>query len=166
MNAFAEELNDLLVTTFHSILKLEESALEGIAQGVSLGEMHLLEAVARGKQGGRTISDIAAELNITLPSVTMAVNKLVRKGFVIKERSQEDKRVVYVLLSAEGRRAEVAHRYFHRQMVHEVTRGMSPQEEKALLKGLRKLRAFFDQQQHQLHNLLPKTAPHPQEAVD
>lgn len=155
MDAFSAELNDLLVTTFRSILKLEEHALTRIARGISLNEMHMLEAVAGGKSAGRSISDIAAELNITLPSVTMAVNKLERKGYVVKQKSEEDKRVVIVRLSAEGRRAEVAHRFFHRHMVHDITRGLSDREEAALLKGLRKLRLFFDEQQHHLDTLLP-----------
>lgn len=161
MDAFSAELNDLLVTTFRSILKLEELALTRIARGISLSEMHMLEVVAGGKSAGRSISDIAAELGITLPSVTMAVNKLEKKGFVVKQKSAEDKRVVIVRLSAEGRRAEVAHRFFHRHMVHDVTRGLTDREEATLLKGLRKLRSFFDEQQHHLDALLPNAGVRP-----
>ncbi len=159
MDAFSTELNDLLVNTFHSIMKLEEQSLDRIAKGITLNEMHMLEAVAGGKDNGRSISDIAAELDITLPSVTMAVNKLVRKGLVMKHKGEDDKRVVMVKLSPEGRRAEVAHRFFHRYMVQSITRDMTDAEEAALLRGLRKLRAFFDNQQHALDALLPAVHP-------
>lgn len=158
MDAFASALNDLLVNTFHSILKLEEQSLRRLnGTRLSLNELHLLEVVAKGRDAGRSITDIARELDITLPSVTTAVNKLEKKGFVSKRRSEDDKRLVMVELSQEGRRAEASHRFFHRHMVHSATEGMSKEERSALLKGLEKLHAFFRDQMPTWENALPRT---------
>lgn len=157
MDAFAMALNDLLVNTFNSILRLEEESLRRLSDGkLSINEMHFLEAIARGGAGGRSITDIARELSITLPSVTAAVNKLARKGYVVKARDEEDKRMVNVRLSREGQRAEVAHRFFHRQMVHSVSKRHGDDQRKTLLEGLHNLHAFFRSQEHQLDELLPK----------
>ncbi len=167
MDAFSSELNNLLVYTFRSILKLEEQSLDRIAKGITLNEMHMLEAVAGGREAGRSISDIAGDLGITLPSVTMAVNKLVRKGFLVKQKSEEDKRVVIVRLAPQGRRAEAAHRFFHRHMVQDITKDLTEDEEAAMLKGMRKLRAFFEKQEHALEQMLPPAFPNPsQEETD
>lgn len=148
MDAFAAALNDLLVNTFHDILKLEEEALRrSHAFHLSINEMHLLEAVAKGREEGRSITDIARELSITLPSVTAMVNKLVKKGYVEKSKSEGDKRLVIAKLTREGHRAETSHRYFHRNMVNMASQGLNEEERAALLKGLNNLHAFFKSQQ-------------------
>lgn len=46
---------------------------------MSISELHLVEAVGKCGGEGRTISGIAKELDITLPSVTVAINKLMKK---------------------------------------------------------------------------------------
>lgn len=151
MDAFAVALNDLLVTTFRDILKLEEEALRRSSEfSLSINEMHLLEAIARDKQNGRSITDIARELNITLPSVTAAVNKLERKGYVEKCRNEGDRRQVLARLTQIGRRAEASHRFFHRSMVSAASQGLQDEERAALLKGLHNLHAFFRSQQQEL----------------
>ena len=158
MDAFAVALNDLLVNTFHGILKLEEESLNRIsAYRLSINEMHLLEAIARGSEAGRSITDIARELSITLPSVTAAVNKLAKKGYLNKNKNDGDKRMVNVCLTNEGRRAEAAHRFFHRHMVVSVSKGLKDAEKAALLKGLENLDSFFKTQEHAWDQLLPHT---------
>ncbi|MDI9520630.1 MAG: MarR family transcriptional regulator [Bacillota bacterium] len=154
MDAFALALNDLLVNTFHDILKLEEASLaKASANQLSINEMHLLEAIAKGKDEGRSITDIARELSITLPSVTAAVNKLVKKGYVVKGKHEADKRLVIVYLTREGKRAETAHRFFHRTMVNAASQGLDEEEKAALLKGLNRLHQFFKDQK----SLTPET---------
>ncbi len=48
------------------------------------------------------MSDIAAKLNVTLPTTTIIVNNLVRKNLVQRDVSPEDRRIVLCRLSAEG----------------------------------------------------------------
>ena len=71
--------------------------------------------------------------------------KLVKKGYVEKNRSQVDGRVVHIKLTREGRRANTAHRYFHTRMVRAIANGLSPEEQSAMLKGMQKLNLFFNQ---------------------
>jgi len=164
MDAFAAALNDLLVNTFHSILKLEEESLSRIgAFPLSISEMHLLEAVGRGKDAGKSITDIAKELSVTLPSVTAAVNKLAKKGYLNKEKCENDRRMVFVRLSEEGRRAEASHRFFHRHMVNSASLDLKEDEKAALIRGLNNLHAFFRSQTHTWDQLLPKLEPTRQE---
>ena len=147
MDAFALVLNGLLMNTFHDILKLVENSLaKASANKLSINEMHLLEAIAKGKDEGRSITDIARELSITLPSVTAAVNKLVKKNYVIKGKHEADKRLVIVFLTHEGKRAEALHRLYHRAMVNAASQGLNDEEKDALLKGLTKLHNFFKEQ--------------------
>ena len=105
--------------------------------------MHAIEFVARDMEKGKTISDIAKYLRLTPPSVTVAVNKLVRKGFVEKARCSDDARVVYVKVTRLGKRANTMHRYFHRQMIRNITRELSQEDKDALIDVVQRLNDFF-----------------------
>ena len=105
MKPFEEQLNEVIVDTYRSILRVEENILKRSDQtDLSISEIHMLEAVGKGKDRRRTISELAEVLNITLPSVTVAINKLMKKGYVEKVRGEEDGRIVYVSLTRQGRR--------------------------------------------------------------
>jgi DNA-binding MarR family transcriptional regulator len=118
---------------------------------LSISELHMLEAIHRQPEKGRTITDIAQDLSITLPTVTVAVGRLAQKGYVRKHKGREDGRMVHVLLTEEGRRAEAAHRYFHRRMVQAVSQNIPQEEREVLLKGLRNLQAFLLKQEQNVH---------------
>ena len=147
MKPFEEQLNEVIVDTYRSILRVEENILKRSDQtDFSISEIHMLEAVGKGKDRRRTISELAEVLNITLPSVTVAINKLMKKGYVEKVRGEEDGRIVYVSLTRQGRRIDSAHRYFHESMVRSIIRDMTESEMQALYKGVMKLDAFLKEQ--------------------
>jgi len=146
-----QKLNSLLVETFRSILKVEEKSIKvmGIAN-LSINELHMLEAIGKqsapGAAGsGATISAIAQELGITLPSTTVMVNRLAQKGYVEKIKGQNDGRVVIVTLTRLGKKMDRAHRYFHRQMIRHIGLLLSDSEKEAFAKGVSRLDEFFRQ---------------------
>ncbi|MFZ5974014.1 MAG: MarR family winged helix-turn-helix transcriptional regulator [Bacillota bacterium] len=144
MDAFSVELNEILVDTFRCILKVEEQAIRKSERiDLSISEMHLIESVGKKNDPGRTISDIADDLSITLPSVTVAINKLMKKGYVKKVKSENDGRVVHVTLTELGLKIDAVHRYFHEKMVRSVAKELSDDEKNAMVKGIKKLNAFF-----------------------
>ena len=144
MDEFSKHLNELFVDTFRSILKVEEEMLRGsTAMDLTINEMHLIESVGKCRDEGRTISSIAEDIGITLPSVTVAINKLQKKGYVEKIRGKADSRTVFVKLTKSGKRIDAAHRYFHENMVRSVVSQMNEEEKKALFKGVVKLNSFF-----------------------
>lgn len=144
MDLFSEQLNDILVDTFRTILKVEEQLIKSSGKiDLSISELHLIESVGKNKEKGKTISDIADDLNITLPSVTVAINKLVRKGYVQKVKCENDGRVVYVSLTKLGKKMDAVHQYFHITMVRSVSKDLLEEEKNAMLKGIVKLNDFF-----------------------
>lgn len=145
MDAFAQQLNDIIVEAFRTILKVEERMLKSSRIDLSISEMHLIEAVGKGNHKGKTISNLALDLDITLPSVTVGINKLVKKGHVNKVKYDSDGREVYVILTRSGKKIDAVHRYFHENMVRKVSSGLSEDEKCAMLSGINKLNAFFKQ---------------------
>ena len=153
MDDFAKELNTLFVSTYRSITKVEEAMLKTLSAGsLTIREMHIIESIGKGGNDGVNITDIAQEMQITLPSVTIAIKKLENKGYVTKGRSREDGRRVYVHLTEAGRRAEVAHRYFHRQMLKAVCAKVSREQRPVLIEVIRALNEFLQGEVEQFEN--------------
>ena len=89
------------------------------------------------------MSELSERLRISPPSVTAAINKLVTKGYVEKEKSRKDGRMVHITLTKMGQKANLAHRYFHLRMVHSISKDLTEEEQAAMLKGMQKLNEFF-----------------------
>ena len=144
IDPFGKELNLLLEDTYQSIGRLEDAMVRDLSQGsITIGELHTIERVARRRDAGITITQIAQEMGITLPSVTATVKKLERKGLVTKERSPSDARQVVIRLTDAGRKADVAHRYFHRKMVLSIAASIPDAEKPVLLEALHRINDFF-----------------------
>ena len=149
MDQFSEQLNSLLVDTFRNILKVEQELVQRSGTDLSINELHMLEAVSKNRINGRTISDLASEMDISAPSVTVAVNKLQSKGYVMKDKCESDGRMVYVRLTKLGSKTNAAHQYFHQSLVRSVTRELEPNEQQAMYKGIVKLDEFFKKKLNQ-----------------
>ena len=147
MDISAQRMNEMLTAAYRSIIKVEELMLFDLSGGkLTLSEMHMLESI--GKRSGQsvTLTDVAQDLEITPPSVTAMAKRLERKGYITKDRSNEDGRRVHVVLTAAGRQAEIAHRYFRRKIIRELTAELNTDEKAAILTGLEKMNAFIRRQ--------------------
>ena len=112
-------INDTLVNLFNEIWELEKEAIiTEEFKDITNNDMHIIEAI--GLSGENTMSSVAKKLKITAGSLTTAVNALVRKAYVKRERSEEDRRVVYIALTEKGEKAFYHHEQFHRQMTNAV----------------------------------------------
>ena len=146
MDVRLTELNTLLVSTFDAILQVEEKSLRQAGGGdLSIAEFHTLECIGDGQDNRRTVGEIAEALDVTVPTVTVCVNKLVKKGYVTKTRSEKDARVAIIELTREGRKMNRLHRYFHEQMILAVEDEFSDEEMEILIRCLRKLNGFFEE---------------------
>lgn len=138
-----EIFNDVLVHLFNEIMRLEEDVLIGDGYSdITNNELHVIDAV--GPEGGN-MSGVAAKLRITMGSLTTSINGLVTKGYVERQRSEEDRRVVNVKLTGKGLGAYEKHREYHMQMVDAVMRTMDEEEIPILAKALTGLKDFFYQ---------------------
>lgn len=137
-----ERINDILVHLFNQIWKLEEEAIiTGEFRDISSNDMHIIEAI--GLRDDSTMSAVAKKLGITAGSLTASVNSLVNKKYVLRIRSQLDRRVVYIKLTEKGRRAFRHHENFHRKMTDAVVQSLSKEEISVLLRSLEGLSDFF-----------------------
>lgn len=144
MDTFAKVLNELMVDTFQSIMLVEEEAIKQSGKiKLSIGEMHLLEAVGKSDDQGKTVSEVAQALHVSRPSATIAINKLEKKGYLEKRVSEQDGRVVHVTLTKKGKRIDRFHHLYHYNLVKMITNDLDEQEKQSLVKAVAKINDFF-----------------------
>lgn len=149
MDPLVDEINQYLVTIFNEVLSIEEDALKGsLFQDVSVKEMHTIEAI--GMNRDRTMTQVANTLCVTVGTLTASIHNMVKKDYVERVRSEEDRRVVQLGLTKKGRVLYRLHDKFHREMVTETIDEMEPNEIDALIKGLRKLHEFLEKTKNKL----------------
>lgn len=137
-----ETINDILVNLFNEIWKLEEDAIiTEEFKDITNNDMHIIEAV--GLSGENTMSMVAKKMGITAGSLTTAVNGLVNKKYVTRQRSEQDRRVIFLRLTEKGVRAYEHHQEHHRRMTDAVIGTLKEDEIPILVKTLKGLSEFF-----------------------
>ena len=134
----------LMLQIFNMVMKTEEVAIREAAdsQNLSVAEMHTV--VAGGRGGGKTMTTIAGELRINVSTLSIAINKLEKKGCVRRIRNEEDRRVVRISLTAKGRRALDQHEKFYFDMVEEACGSMDEQGKRIFIQSLENMAEFFE----------------------
>ena len=135
-------LNEVLVKLFRNINLIEEREIcTGEYKDVTANDMHVIEAI--GTEEPKNMSTIARLLSVTVGTLTIAMNSLVKKGYVIRQRGTVDRREVYISLSEKGRKAYEHHARFHKAMIDSVSSELSQDEMEMLVKTLTKLNRWF-----------------------
>ena len=137
-----ETLNEDLVSLFRDVNDIEQKAIIiSEFSDITNNDMHVIDAI--GIDRPKNMSSIARELSVTVGTLTISVNSLVKKGYVVRNRSSEDRRVVFISLSEKGVKAYYHHKKFHEQMIDSVVKELTEEELEALVKALTKLNTWF-----------------------
>ena len=142
MANYSKGLNEMLVSLFNHVMDVEADAvITEEFSDITNNDMHIIEAVGIGEP--KNMSEIAKQLSVTVGTLTTNMNGLEKKGYIVRERSSEDKRVVYTTLTERGKKAFYHHRDFHKQMIKAAVTGLDDDEKRLLYKCLIKLDRFF-----------------------
>lgn len=139
---YTRGLNEMLVNLFNHVMDVEASAvITEEYQDITNNDMHIIEAVGIGEP--KNMSEIAKKLGVTVGTLTTNMNGLEKKDYIVRTRSSEDKRVVYITLTERGKKAFFHHRDFHKNMIKSAVAGLDDDEKRMLYKCLVKLDDFF-----------------------
>ncbi len=145
MDEYDLKINELLLDIFDKILLTEEKALSrGNFSDISVAEMHTLESI--GLYGNRTMSETAATLGVTTGTLTVAIDRLVRKTYVERRRDTQDRRVVRIALTRKGKLAYRMHSKFHTLLVDRIVSPLDEKERQILLNMLNGISDFVGEQ--------------------
>ncbi len=137
-----EVVNSLFVDVFNSILYLEDSYIaDKLKDKVTVNEVHVIEAIMNSEK--RSMGAIAKKLMITEGTLTTSVNRLVQKGYLSRERDEQDRRVYILGLTEKADQVMEVHKHFHDRMVQHVLD--NPNIDEKLVDSLESLKLFFNE---------------------
>lgn len=135
-------LNAVLVKLFRNIEEIEEQAIRTEEyKDMTTNDARVIEAI--GTEGQKNMTTVAKALHVTTGTLTISINSLVKKNYVERVRSEEDRRVVLVSLTEKGKKAFLHHQNFHEQMIDAIVEQLSEEEKAVLEKALNRLNDFF-----------------------
>lgn len=115
MAGFEYNTGNLIEDLFHNIQKQEQDFLEKHKfPDLTLSEVRTLNKV--GSCANPTISQLSSYLGVTLSTITITVNRLIQKGYLMKERKSRDRRLVNLWLTEKGKSVYVCHQTFQHRM--------------------------------------------------
>jgi len=94
-----------------------------------------------GTSGRMIMSDLAAALGVPLSTATHTVDRLVDKGLAVRNRSEQDRRVVQVEMSERGKAVQAMLRSKHQAMARSWLAPLSPAERDNFLELMAKISA-------------------------
>lgn len=80
--------------------KMHQELAETLERGITGNQFILMKIIH--DQGRMTVSAVAEELCVSLSAVTSLVDRLCKVGVMVRRRSEEDRRVVWLELTNEG----------------------------------------------------------------
>ena len=152
MQEYDQKVNELMLDIFDKILVTEERALsKGYFKDLSVAEMHTLESI--GLYDCKTMSETASTLGVTTGTLTVAVDRLVRKGYVKRKRDDKDRRVVRVQLTRQGKLAYRMHHKFHTLLVDRLVEPLDNAQKAIFLSTLQSISDFVNEQSRKYNEL-------------
>lgn len=111
----------------HFIRLMHQELVGTLEEGVTGQQFTVMKIIH--DRGRVTVTELADCLYVSLSAVTALVDRLCRAGMVLRQRSEEDRRVVWLELTAKGQetvaiclegRQRVLERYFGQLSEHEL----------------------------------------------
>lgn len=112
------QIEAMLDEFYKTYYKIEEINLNQVIKCLTTTELHVIEAIG---ENSLTMNELSDKLGITMGTASVAINKLSDKYFIERNRSNDDRRKVFVQLSKKGLLAYKYHGNFHSNILEKVT---------------------------------------------
>jgi Transcriptional regulators len=126
-----EKLVGIIARLSLEIGRMEESAKEQFNfNELTLTQMNYLETI--NNLHNPNLTELAREMNLTKPTVKVAIDKLIEKDFISRVKSDEDRRSAHLHLTVKGKIINHMHDFAHKQMAELLSAKLSSEEISAL----------------------------------
>lgn len=123
-------MNDVIEEFYKLFYETEDLALKQGIKCLTHTELHVIEAI---DTDSLTMNELSERLGITMGTATVAVTKLAEKGFIVRERSDLDRRKVFVSLSKKGNEALKYHNNYHNMIISSITKSIPSKDMETFL---------------------------------
>jgi DNA-binding MarR family transcriptional regulator len=145
-NDFSRELPEQFDRIVNKYNSLQEAPLDyGCGEDLYPSEIHVVEAI--GKHPEAHMAEIARILGVTRGAIQQTADRLLKKGLVEKFMDENDRKKVYLELTAKGKAAFDGHERYHAEQssrMEELFQSLRPGEVASLKKILDEVESFMD----------------------
>jgi len=114
-----EKLVEVIAKLSREIGHKEEAAKDQFNfKELTLTQMNYLETISQ--LGNPNLTELSIEMNLTKPTVKVAVDKLIEKDFIYRVKSDEDRRSAHFHLTVKGKLINHTHDFAHKQMAEQI----------------------------------------------
>ena len=132
------KLEEIIAKVSAYMGRMEEEAKEQYNfKELTLTQMHYLEMICELENPNLT--ELAAAMKLTKPTITVLVDKLIEKELVYKVQSDADRRSTHLHLTERGKLINQMHEYAHRRMAEEIEKKIDTNEISQLTRLLEKI---------------------------
>jgi MarR family 2-MHQ and catechol resistance regulon transcriptional repressor len=135
-----EPLRDIIIwvkiaTTFN--LMYQEIKKELSKENLTIPQLEIIGCLAPSK--GISLNELAERLLVTGGNVTGLIDRLERDGYVLRERNEKDRRIIYVKLTPKGKEIWQMIMPRYQACISQLTISLNVVEKKELSRLLKKL---------------------------
>jgi len=133
-----KKMIDIVARLSNMIVQTEETAKEKFdLTGLTLTQLHYLETI--NTLSNPNLTELATNLKLTKPTVTVAIDKLVEKDYVFKVQSDEDRRSAHLHLTEKGKQINQIHELAHKTIADSICRKLNIEEQQLFFELLNKI---------------------------
>ncbi|WP_420842542.1 MarR family winged helix-turn-helix transcriptional regulator [Fervidibacillus halotolerans] len=125
----------VLSRAMQAIQKRVEANIKGF--GLNLTEFAVLELLYH--KGEQPIQKIGQKVLLASSSITYVVDKLEKKGYLVRQPCPNDRRVIYAVLTDEGKKMMEKIFPMHREAMMEILGGLTTEEKEWTIEKIKKL---------------------------
>ena len=129
--------SDKLYNFFMQLLIDENKNFDHQYGKLTMNEVHIISRIAPAEEV--TISELALRLNLSLSSTSIAVDHLIKKEFLTRNRCESDRRKVLISLGDLGREIYNSHSEFHMQRLNGISSGICEKDLNIFFDVIRKM---------------------------
>lgn len=116
--------------------KIQKLNIDGNIRCLTQNELHIISNIDNDDM---TVNDLAKKLDLTMGTVSIAINKLENKQFIERIKDNHDKRKVYVRLTEKGKISKNFNNDFNSDIYNKVFENISEESRKTFFEVLEKI---------------------------
>lgn len=137
-------IEDLFSQTLSKLSLLELKLIKSSQiNDLTLNEIRIIQNIGINEK--KTMSQLSRNLEITPGALTPSIDRLLKKGYLTRRHSEEDRRIVIVELTPKGAYAYTEYTRIHSEITQQILNFLTIEEGVVLFKTLEKFTNYLDQ---------------------
>ena len=119
-----KRLSETIVQFYEKLSSWEDAVVKD--SGLTTAQAHTIEIV--GHYSPIKMKDLAEKIGVTTGTLTVAVDRLEKKGLLVRKPHAKDRRAYLIELTAQGQICFEQHHKFHIKMTEELVGDLTSEE--------------------------------------